>query len=89
MVQPIQLPHDLELRLVRADDAAALADAYTRNRDYLAPWEPLRNDEFFTEAWHADAQSTPSVPGRATPKPGSPAHGTPKGWTFTWPKGDQ
>ena len=54
MVQPIQLSHGLELRLVHADDAARLADAYTRNREYLAPWEPLRNDEFFTEAWHAD-----------------------------------
>jgi ribosomal-protein-alanine N-acetyltransferase len=70
MVQPIQLPHDLELRLVRADDAAPLADAYTRNRDYLAPWEPLRSDEFFTEAWHADEvrmQLESSADGRSLP----------------------
>ena len=70
MVQPIQLPHDLELRLVRADDAAPLADAYTRNRDYLAPWEPLRGDEFFTEAWHADEirlQLESSADGRSLP----------------------
>jgi mono/diheme cytochrome c family protein len=35
----------------------------------------------------ADAQPTPSAPGRATPKPGAPVHGTPKGWKFAWPKG--
>ncbi len=39
-------------------------------------------------ARRAEAQSTPPAAGRATPKPGSHAHGTPKGWTFTWPKGD-
>lgn len=39
-------------------------------------------------ARRAEAQSTPSGAGRTTPKPGSHAHGTPKGWTFTWPKGD-
>ncbi|WP_307038847.1 GNAT family N-acetyltransferase [Agromyces ramosus] len=54
MVRPIQLPHDLELRLVRADDATRLADAYTRNREYLAPWEPLRPDAFFEPEWHDD-----------------------------------
>ena len=40
------------------------------------------------EVSRADAQSTPSAPGRVTPKPGPSVHGTPKGWTFTWPKGD-
>lgn len=34
----------------------------------------------------AQAQSTPPAPGRVTP--GSQPHGTPKGWRFTWPKGD-
>jgi mono/diheme cytochrome c family protein len=40
------------------------------------------------ETSRADAQATPPAPGRAAPKPGPPVHGTPKGWTFSWPKGD-
>ncbi|SFL80152.1 GNAT family N-acetyltransferase [Geodermatophilus ruber] len=35
-------------RLVRPDDAPALADLLRRNRDFLAPWEPVRTDEWFT-----------------------------------------
>jgi mono/diheme cytochrome c family protein len=35
-----------------------------------------------------EAQSAPSAPGRPTPKPAPQVHGTPKGWTFTWPNGD-
>lgn len=38
------------LRRIRLDDAAALLGAYERNRDHLAPWEPHRPAEFFTEA---------------------------------------
>lgn len=47
------LPLDAEhiLRPVRAGDGAELARAYAANREHLAPWEPLRDDEFFTEAW--------------------------------------
>jgi ribosomal-protein-alanine N-acetyltransferase len=70
MDRPIQLPHGLELRVVHSDDAAALAQAYTRNRDYLAPWEPIRTDEFFTEAWHADEvrlQLESAADGRSLP----------------------
>ncbi|WP_217183901.1 GNAT family N-acetyltransferase [Streptomyces sp. AC495_CC817] len=39
------------LRPVRLGDGAALARAYTANREHLEPWEPVRSDEFFTEAW--------------------------------------
>ena len=40
------------------DDAAALAQAYLRNRDHLAPWEPVRDEEFFTEAvQHRDVEA--------------------------------
>lgn len=47
-----------EIRRLQVDDAAAIADAYARNRDYLAPWEPLRRPEFFTEpAQRADAEA--------------------------------
>ncbi|MFK0401181.1 GNAT family N-acetyltransferase [Microbacterium sp. NPDC090225] len=39
------------LRPVRAGDGAALVRAYAVNRAHLAPWEPARSEEFFTEAW--------------------------------------
>lgn len=38
------------LREPAVTDAAALADAYRRNRERLAPWEPVRAESFFTEA---------------------------------------
>jgi ribosomal-protein-alanine N-acetyltransferase len=37
------------IRPVRTGDAAALARAYVRNREHLAPWEPLRPESWFTE----------------------------------------
>jgi ribosomal-protein-alanine N-acetyltransferase len=41
-----------------ADDAAALAEAYVRNREHLAPWEPTRRPDFFTEpAQRTDAEA--------------------------------
>lgn len=43
------LPGGLVLRLRTEDDAAALAAAYLRNRGHLAPWDPTRSEEFFTE----------------------------------------
>jgi ribosomal-protein-alanine N-acetyltransferase len=48
-----QLGDDVTLRLLRASDAAELAAAYVRNRAHLAPWEPVRPDEFYTEEWQA------------------------------------
>ncbi|RKR75465.1 GNAT family N-acetyltransferase [Frondihabitans australicus] len=44
------LPRGVTLRPLDLDDAGPLADAYTRNRERLAPWEPARPIEFFTEA---------------------------------------
>jgi ribosomal-protein-alanine N-acetyltransferase len=35
-------------RLLRASDAPALADVLARNRAFLAPWEPVRPDSYFT-----------------------------------------
>ncbi|HEU5039007.1 MAG TPA: GNAT family N-acetyltransferase [Nocardioides sp.] len=47
-----------EIRPLAVVDAPALAAAYTRNREHLAPWEPSRSPEFFTEPWqHRDAQA--------------------------------
>ncbi len=39
-----------EARPLSISDADAVADAYVRNREHLAPWEPTRHPEFFTEA---------------------------------------
>ena len=46
----IRLSDDVLLRPVRQADAAALARAYTRNFEHLKPWEPIRPDDFYTEA---------------------------------------
>lgn len=36
------------LRPVQSSDAAALAAAFQANRVHLAPWEPVRSEEFYT-----------------------------------------
>lgn len=36
-------------RLITLDDAPALARLAQQNRDFLAPWEPLRSETWFTE----------------------------------------
>lgn len=38
----------VEVRLVRLDDAAALAALLVRNRQALAPWDPVRAEAYFT-----------------------------------------
>jgi ribosomal-protein-alanine N-acetyltransferase len=43
------LAHGTLLRLLRAEDAEPLARAYAQNREYLAPWEPVRPEEWYTE----------------------------------------
>ena len=50
MIKPRQLTPSVELRLAALDDAAALADAYTRSWDHLQRWEPARPDDWFTAA---------------------------------------
>lgn len=42
------------LRLISPTDAGSLATALQRNRDFLAPWDPLRPEFFFT----AEGQSS-------------------------------
>lgn len=44
------LPPDYEIRALGADDAPALAASYSRNREHLAPWDPQRSEDFFTDA---------------------------------------
>lgn len=43
-----------ELEPLRQDDAAALAAAYRRNREHLAPWDPQRRESFYTDAGQAE-----------------------------------
>jgi ribosomal-protein-alanine N-acetyltransferase len=35
-------------RLLRIDDVPALAELYRANRDFLAPWDPVRLEEYYT-----------------------------------------
>ncbi|PUB28020.1 [SSU ribosomal protein S5P]-alanine acetyltransferase [Promicromonospora sp. AC04] len=67
---PFQTPlaADVTLRELSKDDAAAIADAYLRNREHLAPWDPARPEEFYTEEWHKErlwAQVVENSTGRA------------------------
>ncbi len=53
-------------RLVEPEDAVRLADLVRRNRSYLAPWEPLRPESYFTVEGQRDvvAQSLERYAGR-------------------------
>jgi [ribosomal protein S5]-alanine N-acetyltransferase len=49
----------IRLRPVLVTDAAELAARYTANREFLRPWEPVREDDFFTtEGQRARLQAT-------------------------------
>ena len=48
------LPRGYEIRPLTTEDAPALAEAYSRNRDHLARWEPRRSPEFYTTAWQLE-----------------------------------
>jgi ribosomal-protein-alanine N-acetyltransferase len=48
------LADDVVLRELTKDDAAEIARAYLRNREHLAPWDPERPEEFYTEEWHKE-----------------------------------
>jgi ribosomal-protein-alanine N-acetyltransferase len=52
------LSDDVALRLMESEDAAAIADAYARNRQHLAPWDPERSDAFFTVAHQSSVVAT-------------------------------
>ncbi|UUL76403.1 GNAT family N-acetyltransferase [Pseudarthrobacter sp. Fe7] len=43
-----ELADGIVLRPVEAGDAAPLAAAFQANRSHLAPWEPVRAEEFYT-----------------------------------------
>jgi ribosomal-protein-alanine N-acetyltransferase len=44
----VTAPAGYSFRPLRLDDAGALASAYVRNREHLAPWDPERAEVFFT-----------------------------------------
>ncbi|PYI67590.1 GNAT family N-acetyltransferase [Arthrobacter livingstonensis] len=44
----VVLHETTSIRHLDVCDAAALARAHVRNRDYLQPWEPVRPDRFYT-----------------------------------------
>jgi ribosomal-protein-alanine N-acetyltransferase len=44
-------------RLISIDDAPALAELLVSSRDFLAPWEPVRGDRYFTEDGQRDSVS--------------------------------
>lgn len=41
---------ELLVRPIACEDMTAFRNYYLRNRTHLAPWEPLRSEEFFEEA---------------------------------------
>ncbi|WP_418275708.1 GNAT family N-acetyltransferase [Isoptericola jiangsuensis] len=53
-VTPVALPAGVTLRLVGIDDGPALAAARRRDREHLAPWEPVRPEGFEDVDQHVD-----------------------------------
>src|SRR5262245_8186151 len=43
------MPEGYVVRTLREADAPALASAYARNRTHLEPWDPRRDESFYTE----------------------------------------
>lgn len=57
-------------RLITPGDAPALADLLRANRDFLAPWEPLRPEEYFTvDGQHAVIRTDLDQHGRGSNLP--------------------
>ncbi len=48
------IPDGYHIRPLAPDDAAALAAAYDRNREHLAPWDPVRDPSFSTAEGQVD-----------------------------------
>jgi [ribosomal protein S5]-alanine N-acetyltransferase len=49
------LPDDYRIVPLRVDHAERAAAAYTRNREHLAPWDPVREESFYTTEGQQDA----------------------------------
>ncbi|WP_425574369.1 GNAT family N-acetyltransferase [Streptomyces javensis] len=50
---PMTLADGITMRIAAADDAEALADAFTRNLEHLRPTSPPRDESFFTAGGQA------------------------------------
>jgi ribosomal-protein-alanine N-acetyltransferase len=57
----------IHVRPAVADDAAPLAAVYLANRDFLAPWEPVRDDSFFTAQGQLDLLEKARASGTGLP----------------------
>ncbi|AMM19152.1 acetyltransferase [Frondihabitans sp. PAMC 28766] len=55
MPLPIALDAETTLRLLAVPDAESLAEAYVRNAEHLAPWDPARDDDFATALYQRGA----------------------------------
>ncbi|MHB8130603.1 MAG: GNAT family N-acetyltransferase [Mobilitalea sp.] len=44
----------LFLRILDRNDAVAVLDYYTRNKDFLKEWEPTRSEEFYTKIFQRE-----------------------------------
>ncbi|GAA1293692.1 hypothetical protein Psi02_42760 [Planotetraspora silvatica] len=51
---PVTVIDEISLRLVTLADAEALRQAYLRNREHLLPWDPDRDEYFYTLDGQAD-----------------------------------
>ena len=51
------VPRGYQIRELEVGDAPALARAYRRNWEHLAPWEPARDASFFTEPGQVTAMA--------------------------------
>ncbi|MFG2287467.1 GNAT family N-acetyltransferase [Streptomyces sp. NPDC048595] len=52
-VSSVRLTTDVLMRPATPEDATGLARSYLRSRDHLRPWEPDRDEAFFTPAGQA------------------------------------
>ncbi len=55
---PVLTTERLLLRVPTERDAGAMARFVTDNRDHFAPWDPLREDDYYTAAFWKHALST-------------------------------
>ena len=53
MSYSVEISDDATLRLLTERDVGLVLDAYQRNREHLAPWDPARSESFFTSAEQA------------------------------------
>ena len=53
MSYSVEISEDATLRMLTERDVGGVLDAYRRNREHLAPWDPARSESFFTSVEQA------------------------------------